>query len=64
MKKEKSGASACEFCTNYIYEEEDDCYYCDVNLDEDEMYRFLSGNFRECPYYRSDVVYRIVRHQM
>lgn len=65
MKKEKSGASAaCEFCANYIYEEEDDCYYCDVNLDEDEMYRFLSGNFRECPYYRSDDEYRIVRHQM
>ncbi|HIZ06622.1 MAG TPA: hypothetical protein IAA08_01655 [Candidatus Eubacterium avistercoris] len=64
MKKEKSGASACEFCANYIYEEEDDCYYCDVNLDEDEMYRFLSGNFRECPYYRSDDEYRVVRHQM
>ena len=64
MKKEKSGASACEFCANYIYEGEDDCYYCDVNLDEDEMYRFLSGNFRECPYYRSDDEYRIVRHQM
>lgn len=64
MKKEKSGASVCEFCANYIYEEEDDCYYCDVNLDEDEMYRFLSGNFRECPYYRSDDEYRIVRHQM
>lgn len=63
MKKEKSGASACEFCANYIYEE-DDCYYCDVNLDEDEMYRFLSGNFRECPYYRSDDEYRVVRHQM
>ena len=61
MKKEKSGASACEFCANYIYEEEDDC---DVNLDEDEMYRFLSGNFRECPYYRSDDEYRVVRHQM
>ena len=64
MKKEKSGASVCEVCANYIYEEEDDCYYCDVNLDEDEMYRFLSGNFRECPYYRSDDEYRVVRHQM
>ena len=64
MKKEKSGASVCEFCAKYIYEEEDDCYYCDVNLDEDEMYRFLSGNFRECPYYRSDDEYRVVRHQM
>ena len=64
MKKERKSVSVCEFCANYVYEEADDCYYCDVNLDEDEMYRFLSGNFRECPYYRSDDEYRIVRHQM
>lgn len=64
MKKETKNLSVCEFCANYIYEEEDDCYYCDVNLDEDEMYRFLTGNFRECPYYRSDDEYKIVRHQM
>lgn len=34
----------CEFCANYAYDEEDECYYCEVNLDEDEMYRFLSGS--------------------
>ncbi|MCU6763485.1 Uncharacterised protein [uncultured Roseburia sp.] len=57
-------ASMCEFCSNYIYDEDDDCYYCDVNLDEDEMYRFLTGTFRACPYYQSDDEYKIVRHQM
>ena len=57
-------ASMCEFCSNYIYDEDDDCYYCDVNLDEDEMYRFFTGTFRECPYYQSDDEYKIVRHQM
>ena len=28
-------AMNCDYCSNYIYDEEDDCYYCDVNLDED-----------------------------
>ena len=27
-------AMNCDYCSNYIYDEEDDCYYCDVNLDE------------------------------
>lgn len=56
--------SKCEFCANYVYDEEDEIYYCDVNLDEDEMFRFLSGNFRECPYYQSGDEYKVVRHQM
>ena len=43
----------CEFCANYAYDEEDECYYCEVNLDEDEMYRFLSGSSRSCPYFQT-----------
>ena len=53
----------CERCNNYIYDEESESWSCAVNLDEDEMLHFLSGNFRECPYYRSDDDYEIVRHQ-
>ena len=34
-------ASNCETCTNYVYDEDYDCFVCMVNLDEDEMYRFL-----------------------
>jgi len=34
------------------------------NLDEDEMYRFLSGNCGDCPYFSQDDEYRVVRHQM
>lgn len=56
-------ATNCEFCTNYIYDEEDDCYYCGVNLDEDEMFRFMSYSNYSCPYYRSDDEYEIVRKQ-
>lgn len=34
--------TSCEYCANYTYDEECDEYYCDVNLDEDEYYRFVS----------------------
>lgn len=56
--------AACEFCSNYVFDEEENTYYCDVNLDEDEYYRFMNSNFRNCPYYQSNDEYKIVRHQM
>lgn len=59
MKK----ATNCEYCNNYIYDEYFDCYTCDINLDEDEMYKFMSGDFRNCPYYQSNDEYEIVRKQ-
>ena len=54
----------CESCTYYIYDEDWDCYTCQMNLDEDEMERFLGGSFDSCPYYRLDDEYGIVRKQM
>ena len=57
-------ATSCDYCANYVYDEEGESYYCDVNLDEDEMYRFLSGTQQECPYFRLDDEYAVVRHQM
>lgn len=62
-KKEKSKVTNCETCTNYVYDDEYDCYICLVNLDEDEMYRFLSGANFECPYYQLYDEYKIVRKQ-
>lgn len=56
-----AGQTNCESCANYIYDEESDCYCCEVDLDEDEMYRFLSDTFYQCPYYQLDDEYRIVR---
>ena len=35
-----------------------------MNLDEDDMVRFLTGTFDNCPYYQLDDEYQIVRHQM
>lgn len=63
MRRIKTLAN-CDFCANYIYDEEDDEYYCDVELDEDEYLRFIKSNYRECPYYRNGDEYKIVRHQM
>ena len=42
----------------------DSCYICDMDLDEDEMVRFLSASFDNCPYFQLDDEYRIVRRQM
>lgn len=49
---------------NFVYDEDDECYVCDMNLDEDDMVRFLTGTFDNCPYYQLDNEYLIVRHQM
>ena len=54
----------CETCTYYLYDDDLDCYVCQMNLDEDEMEKFLSGSFYSCPYYQLDDEYGIVRKQM
>ena len=52
----------CEFCAFYVYD--DDGYAeGDVNLDEDEMARFLGSSYQSCPYYQTDDEYKIVRKQ-
>ena len=60
MKKSKTG---CETCAYYAYDEEYECYFCEVNLDEDEMMHFLSGGSYNCPYWRNGDEYAVVRHQ-
>ena len=57
-------AASCDYCANYVYDEETETYYCVENLDEDEYNGFLTSNVKECPYYRSGDEYKIVRHQM
>lgn len=57
-------ASNCESCVNFVYDDQEECYCCDMNLDEDDMVKFLTGNFENCPYYQLDDEYAVVRHQM
>lgn len=56
--------SRCDTCSNYVYDEDYECYVCMVDLDEDAMSRFLSGGNFECSFYQQDDEYRIVRKQM
>ncbi len=54
----------CENCVYFEYDEEYECYTCLMNLDEDEMYRFMQNSFDSCPYYKFGDEYSIVRKQM
>ena len=53
----------CESCVNYYYDDELEEYCCDINLDEDEMVRFLTSSDYQCPYYRLYDEYGIVKKQ-
>ncbi len=53
----------CEMCVNYYYDDELQEYCCDINLDEDEMMRFLSSPNYRCPYFRLDDEYGVVKKQ-
>ena len=64
MKPGKNKKTSCECCGNYVYDEENDYYICEVNLDEDEMAHFMMGNFSHCPYFQLYDEYKIVRKQM
>ena len=46
MAKKKS--AGCEYCSNYVYDEDYEYYVCDINLDEDEMARFMSYSDWDC----------------
>ena len=50
----------CESCVFYLYDEEYDDYVCDMDLDEDEMARFLAGS---CPSWRPGDDYLTARKQ-
>lgn len=54
----------CDCCINYTYDEEYECYTCDVDLDEDEMVRFMTNSFDNCPYFQLGDEYKIVKKQM
>ena len=56
--------STCDTCLYYEYDEDYECYTCEMDLDEDEMYKFLTDSWNSCPYYRNNDEYEVVRHQM
>ena len=54
---------SCEFCMNYEYDEEYDCYSCIIDIDEDELLHIYTDKRRGCPYFRMGDEYTIVRKQ-
>ena len=60
----KVAAGRCEDCEFYDYDEEMEAYVCQVNLDEDEMIAFVSGQTGRCPYYRYYDEYKSVHKQI
>ena len=55
--------SNCENCANYVYDDQIHEFYCEVNLDEDEMRLFLTSQTFNCPYFNFYDEYGIVRKQ-
>ncbi len=53
----------CESCLFYDYNEEDDQYECGVDLDEDELLRFMTKSTVTCPYYKYYDEYKSVQKQ-
>lgn len=56
--------SNCDYCNNYCYDEILNYYYCAVNLDEDEMSKFIRNTYKECPHFQHEDDYKIVRKQI
>ena len=53
---------SCEFCAHFVSDDEFGDY-CSINLDEDEMARFLTQNTSQCHYFRLYDEYKIVQKQ-
>lgn len=56
--------SSCDSCVYYVYDEDEDDYFCEAYMDEDEVARLANDHRESCPFYRLDDEYAVVRHQM
>jgi len=54
----------CNECANLIYDEETEEWVCDVDMDEDDLVRYLTSPAEACRYYQNGDEYRVVRKQM
>ena len=63
-KNEKMVSGTCETCEFYDYDDDYETYTCSMNLDEDEMVRFMRKDTRGCPYYRFYDEYKSVHKQI
>lgn len=54
----------CDYCSNFVYDDDYENYMCMINLDEDEAVRLMCDENYSCPYFQMDDEYKIVRKQM
>ena len=43
-------SSNCDTCAYNVYDEDDACYYCEANMDEDDAVRMMERQYRACPF--------------
>ena len=63
-KEWKGMLSQCEDCQYYGYDEEYECYGCEMETDEDEYAQRMLNTRSICPYYRRGDEYSVVKKQM
>ena len=55
---------SCDSCVYYVWDEDEEAYFCEAYMDEDEAARLMASARADCPCYRLDDEYAVVRHQM
>ena len=53
----------CENCSHYVIDGEQNEYFCDAALDEDDVAKMMSFGGYKCPYFDFYDEYKIVRKQ-
>jgi hypothetical protein len=53
-------------CAYLEYDEDDEAWYCSVDMDEDDYAALMAGGQarKECPFFRDGDEYKVVRHQI
>ena len=64
IMEKKQAATSCESCEFYDYDDDYGENVCSVNLDEDEMMRFLTSAYNNCPYFQLNDEYGRARKQI
>ncbi len=54
----------CETCAYYVYDEEEDEWFCEADMDQDDFLRMQQSSYKGCLFYRNNDEYAVVRHQM
>lgn len=55
--------SSCDLCSYYVYDDDYEGYICTAGMDEDDYMRFITSPKNECPFFRLEDEYKIVRRQ-